>query len=184
LNRLSSRGGPASPYASQGGFTLIELMVVITIIGLLASIVLSSLSGARSKARDAVRVEEMQQVEKALELYHLSRGMYPFPDVDGCGGWDVGNQTLPFLNGVGMETYFGGGKAPVDMSQQGNCYGFRYYFYPAGSYGCPVSRGSFYVLGITNMESAGSPYRGSPGFSCGSRNWQDEFAWVTGQFDH
>ncbi len=59
------------------GFTLIELLVVIAIIGILASIVLTSLAGARGKGRDAKRQSDMQEIAKALELYYSNHGAYP-----------------------------------------------------------------------------------------------------------
>ena len=59
------------------GFTLIELLVVVSIIGVLASIVLSSLGEARSKARDARGISEINTLRTALELYNLDNGKYP-----------------------------------------------------------------------------------------------------------
>ncbi|MDO8552393.1 MAG: type II secretion system protein [bacterium] len=61
----------------QKGFTLIELLVVIAIIGILSSVVLSSLNTARAKGRDARRISDVKQLQLALELYYDSTGSYP-----------------------------------------------------------------------------------------------------------
>ena len=61
----------------QRGFTLIGLLLVIAIIGLLASIVLASLSSAQAKARDARRLEDMNSLQKALTIYNSDNGVYP-----------------------------------------------------------------------------------------------------------
>ena len=59
------------------GFTLIELLVVVAIIGILATVVLTSLSSARSSARDAKRLADVKTIQTALELYNLDNGSYP-----------------------------------------------------------------------------------------------------------
>ncbi len=61
------------------GFTLIELLVVISIIGTLSSVVISSLNTSRAKSRDAVRVEQVQEIVKAAGTYYTDVGDYLFP---------------------------------------------------------------------------------------------------------
>lgn len=77
--------------SKQLGFTLIELLVVISIIGLLASVVLVALNGARVKARDAKRIADLSQIAKATEFFYDSQGFYPYAtagDTYWDGHWD------------------------------------------------------------------------------------------------
>jgi prepilin-type N-terminal cleavage/methylation domain-containing protein len=65
----------------KSGFTLVELLVVISIIGILSSFALVSLNSARMKARDALRKGDMAQMRTALSLYYDDNNfMYPICD--------------------------------------------------------------------------------------------------------
>ncbi|MDB5265589.1 MAG: prepilin peptidase dependent protein type pilus assembly protein PilA [Parcubacteria group bacterium] len=59
---------------SQKGFTLIELLVVIAIIGILSSIVLSSLNTARTKGTDAAVKSNLDQARTQAELFYSTNG--------------------------------------------------------------------------------------------------------------
>lgn len=59
------------------GFTLIEVMTVITIIGILMAILLTTLFQARKEARDRSRAAELEQLKLSLKLYKEATGDYP-----------------------------------------------------------------------------------------------------------
>jgi general secretion pathway protein G len=66
--------------SSQDGFTLIELMVVILIIGLLATIVVQNLRSATDKAKRVKAQADISQLKSALDRYYLDAGSYPTSD--------------------------------------------------------------------------------------------------------
>lgn len=68
---------------SQLGFTLMELMVVMVIIGILASVIGGSFVQSKLKSRDAQRKSDLSQVQRALETYYNDHGEYPLASNDG-----------------------------------------------------------------------------------------------------
>jgi prepilin-type N-terminal cleavage/methylation domain-containing protein len=68
------------PAPRIGGFTLLELLVVIGIIALLLAFATVSYSSAQKRTRDAKRREDLKSMQNALEQYY-SAGGYVYPDV-------------------------------------------------------------------------------------------------------
>ena len=62
---------------SEKGFSLIELLVVIAIIGLLTAGVMAGLNIVREKARDARRIQDVNEIKKALSLHLISENTFP-----------------------------------------------------------------------------------------------------------
>lgn len=67
----------SSKLKAKAGFTLIEMLVVIAIIGILSSVTLIGLNSARKQGRDARRLTDLKQVATALELYFQQNSTYP-----------------------------------------------------------------------------------------------------------
>jgi len=99
-----------SPF--KKGFTLIELMIVIVILGVLMGTILPRLTGAQARARDTGRIADLNTISQALETYYDDTGSYP--GVAGtryCLGLATETVVTPLLAG-----YLKGGKVPTPPS--------------------------------------------------------------------
>ncbi len=96
----------------RAGRTLVEVMVVITVIGLITSFVLTSITDTRKKARDDKRISDINQIDMAIKMYAQFNngnaigvpGWYAQVN-NTCAGWYVGGKPVaealkPFLNKV------------------------------------------------------------------------------------
>lgn len=112
------------------GFTIVEILVVVAIIGILASIVMVSLNSSRAKARDANRAKSIENIKGALELYFANNGQYPSVGTDDAGYLisTLGPTLVPnFLPALPQDPYY-----PNISSVAGD---FQYVRGSAGSYG-------------------------------------------------
>ncbi|KTC88964.1 GspG family T2SS major pseudopilin variant LspG [Fluoribacter dumoffii] len=64
----------------QKGFSLIEIMVVVVILGILASIVVPKIMGRPDEARKVKAKQDVLAIQNALDLYKLDNGNYPTTD--------------------------------------------------------------------------------------------------------
>lgn len=70
------------------GFTLIEVLVVVSIIGILSAVVYANFTDARNEAKNRAWQTELKEVQLAIELYKAQNGIYPATENIGFNGCD------------------------------------------------------------------------------------------------
>lgn len=80
--------------SSRPGFTLLEGLIVLALLGLLAAFAAVSLSSARARTRDAQRLSGMSSIRSALQLYWLEKATYPMSDSIALGQAATKSETL------------------------------------------------------------------------------------------
>jgi len=131
------------PHRAERGFTLVEILIVVAIIGILASVALIGLGPVQKRGRDARRISDLRETQSAIELYYSKCGYYPgtpqagpdctaFASINGAAAWASLQATLATPG-----SSLGVSRIPNDPSA-----GKTYYYGSDGT-------GTTYVIGAT-----------------------------------
>ena len=133
----------------EKGFTLIEVLIVVAIIGILASVVLVGLGPTQRAGRDARRISDLRQTQNALELYFNKCGYYPGTvqaNPPPCGAYAANNTWGDAVSGMTQAligSAIGVSQIPNDPTSG------KTYYYGANAVG------SSYVVGA-KLEDSGN----------------------------
>lgn len=148
---------PKYTISNLKGFTLIEILISVTLVSILAGLLISVINpaGLRAKARDSQRKADLKQIQTALELYFADNRQYPFSSPT-CGAvcqWRQVNGSNPLETALETGQYIN--KVPLDPKLAGtnngpcnNIESNRYNYLTSAD-------GSQYIL-TSIMENSGS----------------------------
>ena len=93
----------------SAGFTIIDLLIVIVVIGILAGLVLNAFGNIQERARDTERQNDINSMHTALELFYTDEGGYPnettAADVDDFAGVSLNSEATVAPNSGETYTY-------------------------------------------------------------------------------
>lgn len=78
----------------QSGFTIVELLIVIVIIGILAGLVITTFIGIQARGRDSERQTDLKAIQGQLEAFFADNGYYPNALDLNSDTWRQGKMTL------------------------------------------------------------------------------------------
>jgi general secretion pathway protein G len=146
---------------NTSGFTIVELLIVIVVIAILATISIVAYNGIQARARDNIRYADAKTIMKALELYKVDHGSYPPTSATSSGAGCTGNgySFSWATDGTWMKPLVDGGYlAKVPTPPINDCTHYYRYLHPsATSYGCTSRTVSYYVLTIDGTDSTFIP---------------------------
>ena len=156
---------PSLPISKSTGFTLVELLVVITIIGILIALLLPAVQAAREAARRMQCANNLKQWGLAMANYENANQIYPYGALSGSEGGSVDGSTGP--NGVHRRQSFVVALWPyLEQANLAATYDFNYNFYaaknlpvvatPVPTYYCPSDRQGQWTADVYGPRSRGN----------------------------
>jgi prepilin-type N-terminal cleavage/methylation domain-containing protein len=87
---------------NKRGFTIVELLIVIVVIGILAAITIVAYNGIQSRAKYSREQSDMNAINKTIQMYYATNNTYP--STGGSGSWQGWAQASNFIPGI-VPTY-------------------------------------------------------------------------------
>jgi prepilin-type N-terminal cleavage/methylation domain-containing protein len=96
--------------SARSGFTLVEILIVVVILGILASIVVPRFTEASEQARNGTTFSELQKLRRHLDIYRArNAGAFPTVVADSDGDWgQLVGRTSEYLQGPPLNSHVGG----------------------------------------------------------------------------
>jgi len=134
----------------EHGFTIVELLIVIVVLGILATLVILSYSGVQERARNARMQSDLKSAQELVETYYAQHGSYPQTTTNPKSNWHAADvrSDANCPNGTSQTDWIPGvGSLPQSVSNNNG--GVN------GTYGCYlyVSDGTEYVISAWNTLS-------------------------------
>lgn len=107
-------GKIAKALKGQNGFTLIELMIVVAIIGILAAIAIPNFKNYSKRARQSEAKQELGNIRTLQEVYRSENGVYG--STAAAVNWTTPTGTTYYTYTIGADTSTAAGKAAFDVS--------------------------------------------------------------------
>jgi prepilin-type N-terminal cleavage/methylation domain-containing protein len=149
----------------SSGFTIVELLIVIVIIGILAALVVIAYNGLQTRARDSTRVTDMRNIKTAIESYYADNGTYP-PNPVAYRVSSMASLVPKYIKQAPTD--------PINAAQDGKAYIYYYIIgYKKTGPTTYINTGSTndYMMSMSLESSSGPQYTGYG--APGNLNWLD-----------
>lgn len=127
----------------QSGFTIVELLIVIVVIGILVALVVTTFSGIQRKARNTERESDVKAIHSQLEAYFNEEGVYPALGDDGINDAEWRSDNMRSLDPEALQDPKGDSQA-LCAEVSDTCYGY-----------VVADEGATYTL-TANLEGGGT----------------------------
>jgi type IV pilus assembly protein PilA len=109
----------------EQGFTIVELLIVIVVIGILAALVITTFTGIQQKARNTERQTDIKAIHGQVEAYYAQNGRYPTLDnMNNVSPTDFRTVNMKGLDEEALTDPKGGGSTTLAAAPAANVYSY------------------------------------------------------------